>query len=278
MLALARLGDHARSSLSRNGPLSNGRTGTFALRLRSIGLVAVILIVWELATRAKLAPPLFLPSFTSVVEQLARGLGEGTLLSDLGLSLFRAGTGLALATLIGVLAGIVMARSRFLHWLLDPVIALAFPSPKIAFIPVFILWFGIYSLSKILLVAFACVFPIIIGTYSAALAVNRFVVWSALSMGTSRALLLFRVILPACYPRIFAALRVAVPVALITTFTAEMVAGGGGMGASLMYAQRFFESPTVFAYILTMLIVGLALDLAMLQVRDRLPAWRDEDR
>jgi ABC-type nitrate/sulfonate/bicarbonate transport system permease component len=68
------------------------------------------------------------------------------------------------------------------------------------------------------------------------------------------------------------------PVALITTFTAEMVAGGGGMGASLMYAQRFFESPTVFAYILTMLIVGLALDTAMLKVRDRFPAWRDEDR
>jgi ABC-type nitrate/sulfonate/bicarbonate transport system permease component len=258
--------------------MSNERAEIFALRLRSIGSVAAVLIVWELAARAKLASPLFLPSFTSVLEQLARGLGDGTLVTDLGLSLFRAGTGLALATLVGVLVGIVMARSRFLHWLLDPVIALAFPSPKIAFIPVFILWFGIYSLSKILLVAFACVFPIIIGAYSAALAVNRFFIWSALSMGVLRAPLLFRVILPACYPKIFAALRVAVPVALITTFTAEMVAGGGGMGASLMYAQRFFESPTVFAYILTMLIVGLALDTAMLKVRDGFPAWRDEGR
>ena len=258
--------------------MSNERGGTYALRLRSIASVAAVLIVWELTVRAKLASPLFLPSFASVIEQLARGLGDGTLLMDLGLSLFRACAGLALATLTGVLVGIVMARSRFLHWLLDPVIGLAFPSPKIAFIPVFILWFGIYSLSKILLVAFACVFPIIIGTYSAALAVNRFVIWSALSMGASRALLLFRVILPACYSKIFAALRVAVPVALITTFTAEMVAGGGGMGASLMYAQRFFESPTVFTYILTMLIVGLALDTAMLKVRDSFPAWRDEDR
>ena len=83
---------------------------------------------------------------------------------------------------------------------------------------------------------------------------------------------MWRVILPACYPRIFAALRVALPVALITTFTAEMVAGGGGMGATLMYAQRFFESPTVFAYIVVMLAVGLVFDQAMLKVQSRVPA------
>jgi ABC-type nitrate/sulfonate/bicarbonate transport system permease component len=87
--------------------------------------------------------------------------------------------------------------------------------------------------------------------------------------------LLFRVILPGAWPRIFAALRVALPVSLITTFTAEMVGGGGGMGATLMYSQRFFESPTVFAYILTMLAVGLLLDTLMLKVQDLFPAWRD---
>jgi ABC-type nitrate/sulfonate/bicarbonate transport system permease component len=80
------------------------------------------------------------------------------------------------------------------------------------------------------------------------------------------------VILPACGPRIFATLRVAVPVALVTTFTAEMVAGGGGMGATLMYSQRFFESSTVFAYIVVMLTVGLAIDAAMQEVQSRVPA------
>ena len=86
------------------------------------------------------------------------------------------------------------------------------------------------------------------------------------------------VMLPACYPRIFTALRVALPVALITTFTAEMVAGGGGMGATLMYAQRFFESATVCAYIVAMLAVGLVLDKVMLMLRDRFPVWREETR
>jgi ABC-type nitrate/sulfonate/bicarbonate transport system permease component len=79
--------------------------------------------------------------------------------------------------------------------------------------------------------------------------------------------MLFRIVLPAAWPRIFSALRVALPVSLITTFTAEMVSGGGGMGATLMYSQRFFESPTVFAYILTMLGVGLLLDFVMLKLQ-----------
>jgi ABC-type nitrate/sulfonate/bicarbonate transport system permease component len=88
---------------------------------------------------------------------------------------------------------------------------------------------------------------------------------------------MWRIILPACYPRIFAAYRVAVPVALITAFTAEMVAGGGGMGATLMYSQRFFESATVFAYILAMLLVGLLFDKTMLVIRDKFPSWRESN-
>jgi ABC-type nitrate/sulfonate/bicarbonate transport system permease component len=158
----------------------------------------------------------------------------------------------------------------------DPWVAIGFPSPKIAFLPIFILWFGIESLSKILLVAFSCVFPVIIGTYGAARAVHRVLLWSAFSLGTSERALLIRVILPACYPRIFATLRIALPVALITTFTAEMVAGGGGMGATLVYSQRFFESPTVFAYILAMLGTGLLLDAALRAFACRYLAWAEE--
>jgi ABC-type nitrate/sulfonate/bicarbonate transport system permease component len=86
--------------------------------------------------------------------------------------------------------------------------------------------------------------------------------------------MLTRIILPACCPRVFAAMRVALPVALITTFTAEMVAGGGGMGATLMYSQRFFESPVVFAYIVVMLVVGLLLDASMVQAQRFIPATR----
>jgi ABC-type nitrate/sulfonate/bicarbonate transport system permease component len=249
------------------------RRGLFA---RSLVSVLTIIVLWEAVARAGLTPALFLPPFTKVISEWWTVCADGSLPLDLAVSLSRAAAGLCLATAIGVPLGIAMARSRLLHWVFDPVIALAFPSPKIAFLPIFILWFGIYSLSKILLVAFACVFPILIGSFAAASSVSRVWIWSAASLGTSRLAMLFRIVLPAAWPRIFASLRVALPVSLITTFTAEMVSGGGGMGATLMYSQRFFESPTVFAYILTMLGVGLLLDALMLRIQAALPAWSAE--
>lgn len=246
------------------------------LKLRSVASVLLIVVVWEIVARLQIFPPLFLPAFSTVMLQLWEVTRDGSLATDLSISLSRAFVGLALATLIGVLLGVSMARSRLAHWLFDPVIALGFPSPKIAFLPVFILWFGIYSVSKILLVAFACVFPIAIGTYAAARGIHQVLIWSGQSLGASGAVMLGRVILPACGPRIFSAMRVALPVALITTFTAEMVAGGGGMGATLMYSQRFFESPVVFAYLVVMLAVGLVLDGAMLRLQRAIPAARPD--
>ncbi|HZP79090.1 MAG TPA: ABC transporter permease [Pseudolabrys sp.] len=246
-----------------------------SLRLRSIASILLLIAIWEIAGRAKLAPPILLPPFSVVAAQLWQSAADASLFVDLAISLMRAFAGLALAGVIGILLGMSMAHSRAANWLVDPIVALAFPSPKIAFLPVFVLWFGIESTSKILLVAFACVFPVIIGTYSAARAVSRIYFWSAASLGTGERRMLWKITLPACLPRVFATLRIALPVALITTFTAEMVAGGGGMGATLVYSQRFFESPTVFAYILVMLGIGLVLDAAMTALQRRWLIWAE---
>jgi ABC-type nitrate/sulfonate/bicarbonate transport system permease component len=246
------------------------------LAWRSVVSVLLFVAFWEIAARSHVAPAILLPPFSVVAEQLWHSTLDGTLVADLSLSLGRAICGLFLATLGGVILGLLMARNRAIEWLADPLVALGFPSPKIAFLPIFILWFGIESLSKILLVAFACIFPVIIGTYSAARAVSRLFVWSALSLGSGRLSLFLHVILPACYPRIFTTFRIAVPVGLITTFTAEMVAGGGGMGGTLIYSQRFFESPTVFAYIVVMLAVGLVFDAAMRRFQHRFLRWAEE--
>jgi ABC-type nitrate/sulfonate/bicarbonate transport system permease component len=246
------------------------------LAWRSFVSVLLFVVFWEIAARSHVAPAILLPPFSVVAEQLWHSTLDGTLVADLSLSLGRAICGLLLATMGGVILGLLMARNRAIEWLAEPLVALGFPSPKIAFIPIFILWFGIESLSKVLLVAFACIFPVIIGAYSAARAVSKLFIWSALSLGSSRLSLFLHVILPACYPRIFTTFRIAVPVGLITTFTAEMVAGGGGMGGTLIYSQRFFESPTVFAYIVVMLTVGLVFDAAMRRFQHRFLRWAEE--
>jgi ABC-type nitrate/sulfonate/bicarbonate transport system permease component len=236
----------------------------------------LVLAAWELVARAGLIRPLFLPTVTTVLEQFWVLLLDGEIVVPLLVSLYRAFAGLALAVLLGVLAGLLMARSRCAHWALDPLVSLAFPAPKIAFVPIFILWFGIDDLSKILLVAFTCVFPMIVATYHGAVAVSRTIIWSAEAMGTPERKLLYRIILPAARPYIFSGVRVTMPVALIIAFTAEMIAGGGGVGGALMFAQRFFQTPTVFVYILVMLATGFVLDLAMLRLRAWLIPWEDE--
>jgi ABC-type nitrate/sulfonate/bicarbonate transport system permease component len=134
--------------------------------------------------------------------------------------------------------------------------------------------FGVFCCG--LLVAFTCIFPMIVATYDGAVAVSRTVIWSAEAMGTPEGKMLYRIIFPATKPHIFSGVRVTVPVALIIAFTAHMIAGGGGVGAALMFAQRFFQTPTVFVYILVMLATGLILDRVMLRLRHWLIPWHDE--
>ena len=237
--------------------------------------LALLLLGWEALARAGLVRPLFLPTVSSVVSQGMRLAREGQILGLLFTSLYRALAGLALAAAIGVALGIAMTRVRPVRWLFDPLIALGFPAPKIAFLPIFILWFGIDHLSKLLIVAFTCVFPMAVSAYHGAAAVNQVWIWSARAMGTPERRLLSRVVLPASLPYLFTGLRVALPVALITAFTAEMVAGGGGLGAALMFAQRFFETPTVFVYLVLMLLTGFAFDKLILDVRRRVIGWHE---
>jgi ABC-type nitrate/sulfonate/bicarbonate transport system permease component len=237
----------------------------------------LVVVLWEIVTEMGFVRPLFLPSVGAILRQLWPMLIEHEIIEPLSVSLFRAFMGLALAVVIGTGVGLAMARFSSLRWAFDPLVSLAFPSPKIAFVPIFVLWFGIDNLSKVLLVAFTCVFPMIVATYHGASAVSAIVIWSAQAMGTPEHKIMTRIMLPASLPHVINGLRVTLPVALISAFTAEMVAGGGGVGAAMMYAQRFFQTPTVFVYIIVMLLTGLLLDLAMTALRRRVLRWEQED-
>jgi ABC-type nitrate/sulfonate/bicarbonate transport system permease component len=238
--------------------------------------IALFVLVWAAVAQAALIRPLFLPSPQAVVVQFVELWEEGEIVKPLLLSVYRAFAGLALAAALGVTTGLLLQRSRLLHWAVEPLVAVGFPAPKIAFMPIFVLWFGIDDLSKILLVAFTCVFPIIVATYHGATTVPRNFIWSAQAMGTSEIMLLRNIILPASLGHIFSGVRVAVPVALITAYTAEMIAGGGGLGAALMYAQRMFLTPTVFVYIVLMLLSGILFDQVLLALRRKTLPWMEE--
>jgi ABC-type nitrate/sulfonate/bicarbonate transport system permease component len=258
-----------------------GRKAGAALRkacrtLRALYPFVLVIAAWYAMTEWGGARPMFLPSPLDVARQFLAMIASQEVVQPVLLSLYRAFLGLLLAVAAGIGLGLAMARSRSVRRLVDPLVAVAFPAPKIAFMPIFILWFGIDSLSKVLLVAFTCVFPMIIATYEGAISVPPVVSWSARAMGTTPRRLMWRIVLPAAVPAIFSGIRVTVPVALITAYTAEMVAGGGGLGAVLMYAQRFFETPTVFVCIVLMLLSGVVLDRLLVALRGRLIPWQGE--
>jgi ABC-type nitrate/sulfonate/bicarbonate transport system permease component len=235
--------------------------------------LAIVALLWEGAARMGAVPPIFLPSLSESCRQLWTLATSGDLIEPLGVSLYRAAVGLLIAAAVGVTFGIAMARVRAVRWLLRPLVALGFPAPKVAFLPIFILWFGIDHVSKIALVAITSVFPFVVAAQAGASSVPQVQIWAAEAMATSRIGTFWRVVLPASLPSLMSGMRVAIPYALVSAFTAEMIAGGGGLGGDLVYAQRNFDTPTVYAILLVMLALGYVIDVAVLAVRARVLRW-----
>ncbi|HWG79840.1 MAG TPA: ABC transporter permease [Stellaceae bacterium] len=231
---------------------------------------------WEMLARAHVFSDFLLPSFSAVVARLATDVASGDLLLAVGLTLYRALAGFALAAVAGVATGILIARLPLARWFFDPLVSIGLPMPKIAFLPIFILWFGVFDQSKILMAAFSAVFPVIVASWAAAEGVERVMLWSALSLGARRRQLLWEIALPAALPQIFTGLQVALPISLIVEIVSEMAMGGEGIGGTIITEMRFADSPGVFSGIIAIAIVGSILVKAMELIRRRLLVWHAE--
>jgi len=238
--------------------------------------IAAFFLAWEGFARSGLVTPFMLPALSVVVERIASDALSGELLQNLGLTLYRSLAGFLIAAMAGTALGVGMVRNRVLRWFFDPIISIGFPMPKIAFLPVVALWMGYYDASKISMIVFDAIFPIVTATIAGAQAVERELVWSARNMGASERRILWEVVLPAALPQILTGLQVALPIALIVCIVAEMTMGGIGLGGAMLTASRFADSPGVFAGIVEVAIAGLALVKSMSAVRRRLLLWHQE--
>lgn len=241
--------------------------------VRPIALIACALAAWEIAARSALWSPLLFPSLASIAHELGLFLLGTEGLLEAWVSLYRALAGFALAALVGVVLGMLMGRSAFVAELLDPLFSGTYAVPKLALFPIFIFAFGIGSLSKVALVFLECLYPIVIMTYHGARDVNRVLLWSAQNMGASRAEILRRVVVPATAPFMFAGFRVAVPVAMIVVVITEMISSADGLGYAVIYALSSLKTDRMLAVIVVIALVGLALDQALVFLRNRLVYW-----
>ena len=239
--------------------------------------VLVVLIAWELFARSGRVTAFMLPPFSAVVERIYADAVSGDLVdqpwTDAGSRhdrfCHRRGAG-------GIALGALMSRSRIMRWFFDPIISVGFPMPKIAFLPIIILWLGVYDVSKISIVVFDAIFPVVTATLAGIAAVDKELIWSARNMGASEREVMWQVKLPAALPQILTGLQVALPISLIVAIIGEMVMGGYGLGGAMMSASRFADSRGVFAGIVEIAVVGYALIKAMAVIRRRLLVWHQE--
>jgi ABC-type nitrate/sulfonate/bicarbonate transport system permease component len=257
--------------------------GSTQLVLRALGWglarifsIVVLALAWEWFARSGAVTPFMLPRLTAVLERIWSDLVSGDLVLNTGVTVYRAMIGFAIATVAGIVLGMAISRGRLVHWFCDPIVSVGFPMPKIAFLPVIILWLGVYDLSKISMVVLDAIFPVITATVVGIRGVERELIWSARNMGAGEREILWQIAFPAALPQIFTGLQVALPIALIVAVVTEMLMGGYGLGGAMMTASRFADSRGVFAGIVEIAVVGYVLVKGMAIVRRRLLLWHQE--
>jgi ABC-type nitrate/sulfonate/bicarbonate transport system permease component len=164
------------------------------------GLVVLVLLAWQLAGIAGALPGYVLPPF-AIASDFVRALGSREFYENVAASLGRSLPGFALGASFGVVLGLAAGVARWFDRLLSPAVFLTYPVPKIVMLPIFMIWFGIGDLSKVLIIALACFYPVFINAYTGVRQTRTILVWSALNMGATPAQVFRRVVLPACASR-----------------------------------------------------------------------------
>jgi NitT/TauT family transport system permease protein len=249
--------------------------GLFTLGRRSLGVLA-LLALWELAPRLGLVEPAFLPPLSDVLGAWLKLLQSGQLATHLAASLTRSLTGFAAAIVFAVPVGLLIGWSARASELAGPLLEALRNTAPLALLPVFLLIFGIGETSKIVLVGYACTWPILLNTVSGVRNVDPLLIRSARTMGVSRVGLLRKVVLPAALPSVFAGIRLAGGYSLLVLVAAEMVGAKAGLGYLVIYAQYNFQIPEMYAGIVTTTCVGLAFARLLSWIERRLSPWKHD--
>jgi ABC-type nitrate/sulfonate/bicarbonate transport system permease component len=245
-------------------------------RVRKIAKLYPILLVcllWEAVTRLGLVDPVFLPPLTDALRDMAAN--APLFAQDAIITLSRAFGGLAIGAVAGLLIGVLMARNSAFDGFMDPLLSAVFPTPKLALFPLLMVWLGIGEASKIAVIAITAFFPVTINTYAGVRGVDRFLIWNAMTKGTSQLQLLTKVLLPAALPFIFAGLRVATSFSFLLVVAAEMLNANSGLGFRILYSERTFATETMYAAILLVVALGFVVDRLLGMLGKRLLAWQD---
>ena len=242
------------------------------VRIAKTSLLLLVLLAWQLAALRGL--PAYVLSPFEIVQHFGAALASKELYEHIGASLVRSLPGFALGTALGVALGLAAGVARWFDRLLSPAVFLTYPVPKIVMLPIFMLWFGIGDLSKILIIALACFYPVFINAYYGVRQTRSILVWSALNMGATPAQVFRRIVLPSAAPMIFASMRVSLALSFIVMFAAEMINARSGLGHLIREAENSLRFDLMYVSLLSIAILGYAGDRLVRFAHSRLLAWQ----
>ncbi len=237
----------------------NARTITSDLLL---GLIPIVLLVavWQALVSFGYAPVTLLPPPGHVFQRMVSLLLNTTYQQDIAATLFRLFAGFAIAVILGVGVGLAAAVNPTINAVVRPIVRVLAPLPKVALYPALLLLVGFGHESKILLVTFDALFPILLSTYYGASTVEQKLIWSAMAAGTPPREVLFKVVLPAAAPSILTGCRIGLVISCIVVFLAEMITSTDGLGHVLVTAARTFQAVDMFVPLVTISLLGLILN------------------
>ncbi|MCX5193813.1 ABC transporter permease [Streptomyces sp. NBC_00249] len=244
-----------------------------AALLRSAAVLA-LLAVWEAAPRFGLVDATFLPPVSEVARAWWELLGDGQLGEHARASLTRSFGGFAIAVAVAVPLGLLIGWYRPVAAFLGPLLELFRNTAALALLPVFVLLLGIGETSKVSIVVYACVWPILLNTISAVGNADPTLVRLARSMDLSTPRLFQKVILPSSVPAIFTGIRLAGAVSILVLVAAEMIGAKAGLGYLINASQFNFAIPQMYAGIVTISAIGVAFNQVLVTVERRLSLWR----
>lgn len=241
--------------------------------LRVLALVALV-AAWEVVARAGWVPVLFLPSPLGVLAEGRDMLVSGELAGHLAASLKRLVLGFAVGGGLGAAVGIAVGFFSIAEAVGAPIIAATFPVPKIALLPLLILWLGLGEPSKVAVIALGVFFPMVINTYTGVRQADALLVRAAVSFGARRASVIRKVILPSALPMIFAGLRLGAGTALLLLVAAEMIAVESGIGFLVLHAGNIMATTKLMVGIVVLSLLGVLSHWGLNRLERLAIPWR----
>lgn len=258
---------------------------TWAQRLREVLLspnairtasVAVFFVVWEYYGRRM--DPIFMAPPSAIFQAALELIQNGALEKALIQTLWPFAVGMALTVVIGVALGIVMAQWRTLEYVLDPFVNALYAIPRIALIPLIILWAGLEFAGKVTILVSVAVFPITVNTYSGIRDVRGAMLEIGRAYGATEWQIFWKIILPAAIPFIMAGIRLAVGLAIIGIIVAEFFTAISGLGGMIVEYANVFATAKLFVPIIVIALVGVVLTELVMWLERRMSRWRQLER